>query len=179
MKIKDCERMKAMGYLERFARNQKRNERTEVLTARLSKPLYDDFKAYCDGLGLTISEAINLLVDHELKGKRSEYERIPKEPDVLAEPTTNDDEPNTNVVEANTDVVKTKTTKQAKGARFTVKPWTVEDELPCPICGTWVSSSNFSRHSKQHGTTTHSVFTNQDYLRIAEDMIEERTRAKV
>lgn len=39
-----------MTYLKQFARNNKKKEKTEVLTARLPKSLYADFKRYCDDL---------------------------------------------------------------------------------------------------------------------------------
>ena len=46
-----------MTYLEKFARNRRRREKTEVLTARIPESLYGDFKGYCDELNLSISEA--------------------------------------------------------------------------------------------------------------------------
>jgi len=56
-----------MGYLEQFAQNRRRKENTTVLTARLQESVYDDFKTYCDELGLyslSISEAVCLIVKH-------------------------------------------------------------------------------------------------------------------
>ncbi|MCO0598508.1 amidase family protein [Peribacillus butanolivorans] len=47
-----------MTYLEQFARNRRRREKTEVLTPRIPEGLYGDFKGYCDELGLSISEAV-------------------------------------------------------------------------------------------------------------------------
>jgi antitoxin component of RelBE/YafQ-DinJ toxin-antitoxin module/uncharacterized C2H2 Zn-finger protein len=57
-----------MGYLEQFARNRRGKEKTEVLTARLPESLYGDFKDHCEELGLSISEAVFLLVEREMKG---------------------------------------------------------------------------------------------------------------
>jgi antitoxin component of RelBE/YafQ-DinJ toxin-antitoxin module len=56
-----------MGYLKQFAKEPKKGKgETVVLTARLPESLYEDFKGYCDSLGLSISEAINLLVEQEM-----------------------------------------------------------------------------------------------------------------
>ena len=60
-----------MTYLEQFARNRRRREKTEVLTARIPEGLYGDFKGYCDELNLSISEAVCLLVEREKLAKRS------------------------------------------------------------------------------------------------------------
>ncbi|MDR4191063.1 hypothetical protein FO521_30670, partial [Bacillus pseudomycoides] len=54
------------GYLEKYARNKRRKEKSEVLKERLPHNLYEDFKTYCDDLGLPISEAVCLLVEREM-----------------------------------------------------------------------------------------------------------------
>lgn len=89
-----------MGYLEQFARNQRRKEQTEVLTARLPRSLYNDFKTRCDELGLSISEAVYLLVEREMKGLDS----VSDEPATTIEYKMNDDvvATNTNVIKKNT-----------------------------------------------------------------------------
>jgi hypothetical protein len=167
-----------MGYLERFAKNGRAKEKTEVLTARIPESLYKDFKDYCDDLGLSISQAVYLLVKREMTG----FEKENQDGESLLytnEYKLNDDvyktkhsvvEMNTNV---NTNVVKP--TTKATTSRFSTKQWQINGELPCPICGEWVSSSNFSRHAKQHGSNTYSIFTNETYLIKVNEMIQERT----
>ncbi|MCQ6281059.1 hypothetical protein [Bacillus sp. EB600] len=165
-----------MGYLEQFARNRRKKEETEVLTARLPKSLYSDFKDYCDQLGLSISEAVYLLVEREMSGspkentsklnisKPKENTTDDKTIDVVVEPST----------KATTQVFKEiAASKEATKSRFTAKSWEVDGKLPCPKCNQWVSASNFSRHAKQHGTTTQEIFTNERYKERIDRMIKE------
>src|SRR3954469_13914753 len=111
-----------MGYLEQFSRNRRRKKKTEVLTARLPKNLNSEFKLHCDELGLSISEAVYLLVEREMKG-------IERDSDELA--TTTEYKVNHEVVEGNTHVYKmnddivgvnTRKTK-SNTRRFTTKQW--------------------------------------------------------
>ena len=160
-----------MGYLEQFARNRRSKEKTEVLTARLPQSLYGDFKVYCDELGLSISEAVCLLVEHEIKGIESEVNtkndiNNDKEKHIVVVENTNT---NTNVVE-----VKQKTSGTNTSKRFTVKHWVVDGELPCPKCNQWVKQSNFARHAKHHGSNTVEFFTDEESLKIVNEMIKER-----
>lgn len=166
-----------MGYLEQFARKRRSKEKSEVLTARLPQSLYSEFKQYCDDLGLSISEAVCLLVEREIKGfdgvssELSTTKEYIKNDDVVAENT----EANTNVV--NEVVERKRNASKANTSRFTTKQWMVKGELPCPICNQWVSASNFSRHAKQHNSTTQEIFTNEENLKRVQEMIEERNRS--
>ncbi|MFJ8248019.1 hypothetical protein [Peribacillus asahii] len=54
-----------------------RKRRRYLLTARLPESLYEGFKAYCNELGLSsISEAVCLLVEHELTAENAVSEEI-------------------------------------------------------------------------------------------------------
>ena len=170
-----------MGYLERFARGPRGKERTEVLTARLPASLYRNFKAYCDELGLSISEAVYLLVDREMKG----IESVEREISTTIEHGLNDDvvvmntklvEGEVNVVKKNTKVLNGNTVrKQINTSRFTTTDWQVDGELPCPVCGEWKNASNFSRHvTKQHNMTTEQALTNEEYKEKVNAMVEKR-----
>ncbi|WP_260288726.1 hypothetical protein [Peribacillus aracenensis] len=151
-------------YLEQFARNRRRKEKTEVLTARLPESLYSDFKGYCAELGLSISEAICLLVEREMTGKGSESEELA----ISDEYKMNDD-----VVEVNTEIVKKETKRSASNTnRFITTQWQVDGQLPCPYCGRWLVSTNFSRHAKLHSTTTQEIFTNEKYREKINSMIK-------
>ncbi|MCM2534455.1 hypothetical protein NDK43_21595 [Neobacillus pocheonensis] len=141
--------------------------------------LYRDLKDYCDDLWLSISEAVYLLVKREMTG----FEKETQDDESILytnEYKSNDDEYNKNhsVVEMTINVVKP-TTKRivATTERLTTKQWQINGELPCPKCGEWVSSSNFSRHAKQHGSNTHSIFTNETDLIKVNEMIKERTNS--
>ena len=163
-----------MGYLERFARGHRGKERTEVLTARLPASLYKSFKNYCDDLGLSISEAVYLLIDREMKGIESANSEI----STTIEYKKDDDvvDTNTKVVDEERIVVKKNTIrKRLNTSRFTTTQWRVDGELPCPICKEWRNASNFSRHVKeQHNMTTEQIFTNEEFKEKVNTMVEER-----
>lgn len=166
-----------MGYLEQFARNRRSKEKTEVLTARLPAALYSEFKTYCDELGLSISEAVCLLVEHELKVQKSAANTESNINDY--ENKQYEYEKNNGVFATNTNVntkaiEKTQAGSSANAKRFTVKQFVFNNELPCPVCNQWVNNSNFARHAKQHGSSTQAIFTNEKYLKQVNEMIEER-----
>ncbi|KAA0756027.1 hypothetical protein DN401_12630 [Bacillus sp. BF2-3] len=162
-----------MGYLEQFARNKRRKEKSEVLTARLPHSLYEDFKTYCDELGLSISEAVCLLVEREMTGSDNAFDEIATTKEYIKNTNSSDDEVKTNT-KSTTNVVK-KNTKEnnSNTKRFTVKQWVVNDKLPCPICGEWKTAGNFLRHAKTHGMTTEQIFTNEGYREKIELMVAE------
>lgn len=170
--IKQCvlECVFVVGYLEQFARNRRGKEKTEVLTARLPQSLYSDFKVHCDELGLSISEAVYLLVEHEMNGLESAYSEVATTAEKPNEYKKNDD-----VVVANTNVVKKVTKRSTSNTkRFTTKQWQVDDRLPCPICDKWELAKNYSRHAKSHEMTTKDIFTKEEYKDKINVMIEER-----
>ncbi|WMX58488.1 hypothetical protein [Peribacillus sp. R9-11] len=142
-----------MTYLEQFARNRRRREKTEVLTARIPESLYGDFKGYCDELNLSISEAVCLLI-----------ERLA----ITDEYKMNDD-----VVDTNTKVVnKVPKRSNSNTSRFVTTQWQVDAQLPCPYCGQWLAATNFSRHAKRHITTTQDIFTNEKFRDKIKEMIQ-------
>lgn len=164
-----------MGYLEQFSRNRRRKEKTEVLTARLPKSLYSEFKLHCDELGLSISEAVYLLVEREMKG----IESVSDELATSTEYKVNHEavEANTHVDKMNDDVVAVNTRKtKSNPKRFTTKQWKINGQLPCPVCGEWKASENFSRHAKMHGMTTEQIFKSEEYEDQIKAMIEEKKR---
>jgi antitoxin component of RelBE/YafQ-DinJ toxin-antitoxin module len=168
-----------LGYLEQFARNRRSREKSEVLTARLPKSLYSEFKTYCDELGLSISEAVCLLVEREMAGTIGAANEVAttkeyiKKDDVVEANT----ETNTKVVEKRKDVVKQNTRRiNSDTKRFTTKQWKIDDRLPCPICGKWEIAKNYSRHAKTHEMTTQEIFTSEEYKDKINAMVEEKTR---
>ncbi|WP_242303325.1 hypothetical protein [Bacillus cereus group sp. BfR-BA-01495] len=162
-----------MGYLEKYARNKRRKEKSEVLTARLPHSLYEGFKTYCDDLGLSISEAVCLLVEREMTGENNAFNEVATTKEVINNTDSSDDEVKVNT-KTTTNVVQKNTKKNnSNTTRFTVKQWEVNDKLPCPICGEWKASGNFSRHAKTHGITTEQIFTDERHREKAEEMIAE------
>ena len=209
--------------LRQYAKKAQKEE-TTVITARLPQGRYERFKSYCDDLGLSINEAVNLLIEIELKseakGENSADIQETQEDknqvtidDVInyssddeknmnnkvnnevnknvSRETNNDDsaEMNTKVIQpkiinsAKSELAVTaekKSTKMAKSdsaennnnnKRFTVKPFVVDNQLPCPICYNWYDKSNFARHVKsQHNKNTEQFFT--EHKDKALEMIE-------
>jgi antitoxin component of RelBE/YafQ-DinJ toxin-antitoxin module len=45
------------------------NKTNTTVTARIPAQTYSKFKAFCDSLGLSINEALNLLIENELKNE--------------------------------------------------------------------------------------------------------------
>lgn len=172
-----------VGYLEQFARNKRSKEKSEVLTARLPHSLYNDFKTYCDELGLSISEAVCLLVEREVSSVKPLENTAMNEISTTLERNVNTSSNTDNsevVVKPNTKVntvKKTSTTKPTtnESKRFTTNPWKVNDKLPCPICEKWYAATNFSRHAKDHGTTTEQLLTDEQYKDKVNSMVAEQT----
>lgn len=181
-----------MGYLHQFARNRRSKEKTTVLTARLPESLYNEFQSYCDELGLSISEAVNLLVDREISGNNGRNESVApsKKAEVKTkkdEKNTSEDGLNTTVFKVNTDDdidesnrIKTTAKKtQATSNRFTTNQWKIDGTLPCPICNEWRDARNFSRHVKSHDyKSTEALLTNEGHQEKLQRMIAEKQRGK-
>lgn len=173
-----------MSYLKQFARNKRGKEPTKVLTARLPVSLYDAFQEHCDQLGLTLSEAIYLLVEKEVEAVQVETRSLPETAETNKDEkmmNTSEYKENKVSAETNTSTVKTKpkrsqtnTNKAGENTkRFVVKPFVVDGDLPCPICDRWYSQANFARHSKEkHDVKTEELY-NQNMDKVQE-MIQTR-----
>jgi antitoxin component of RelBE/YafQ-DinJ toxin-antitoxin module len=158
-----------MSYLKQFARNKRTKGKTEILTARLPADLYKNFKSYCDELGLSISEAVNLLIDKEISGLNTK--RIQKE----SFENTREEVASTSEVIPYAELKPLESkpnTKRVQTGRFITNEWNVDGDLPCPICETWFSKSNFSRHAKGHEMSTEEIFTT--HKEKADRMVKER-----
>jgi antitoxin component of RelBE/YafQ-DinJ toxin-antitoxin module len=67
-----------MSKLKSFV-NKKKNKEMKTITARIELDKYTDFKRFCDSLGLSINEAINILIDSELKPEEKSYSKPEEE----------------------------------------------------------------------------------------------------
>jgi antitoxin component of RelBE/YafQ-DinJ toxin-antitoxin module len=181
-----------MSLMKQYARNKRNKENTIVLTARLPESLYNKFQSYCEEYGFSLSEAVNLLIDNEVSSIETDIEPNTKDVKMNDVETkvntveynenTNKDELNTITVEmntvenkevkANTNKSQTTTPKRTTNTkRFTVQPFVVEGELPCPVCDKWINHSNFARHAKkQHEMSTEEFFN--EYKDQINTMIE-------
>lgn len=134
-----------MAYLDKFARNKKEKEPTQMLTARLPQSVYAGFKDHCESRGLTVSEGIYLLVTKELD-------------DVSSNVNTKEQQPDSNEEEKQHTGVIRKITRDS--AMFTEvlnmrdqdiqrKSFEVDGVIPCPLCEKWIAASNFTKHAKR------------------------------
>lgn len=157
-----------MDILKNYARTTNK-EPTEVTSVRIPKNMYKEFKHHCERYGLSITEAINILIRNELGGNLKEvnYEDAPKKiqeqlPQESSSPS----------VKLPTQPARSQPRKQT--GRFVTTEYQVDGELPCPICGEWKSSTNFARHVKtNHKKTTQEIFTENHEKAIS--MVKART----
>lgn len=167
-----------MGYLKKMSKKSEKESRNQPIATRLTESEHTAFVKLCEETGYSVAEALRLLVQQEIKGedddmftkriqsfaerKQIETESKPIESIRTQLPSK------TNTVVDNRKRIATAT------GRFTTNEWKVNDELPCTICDSWVSASNFSRHLKKtHGNVTTQEFFTKHVVR-ANEMVKER-----
>lgn len=158
-----------MNILKNYARTTNK-EPTEVTSVRIPKSMYKKFKHHCERYGLSITESINILIRNELGGSLKEvnYEDEPKK--IQKQLPLESSSPS---VKLPTPPTRSQPRKQ-NGSRFLTTEYQVNGDLPCPICGEWKSSTNFSRHVKvTHNKTTQEIFTENHEKAIS--MVKART----
>lgn len=154
-----------MSILRRHARPN-----PQTLTRRYNTRLSEDhavqFEKLCRECNFTPSEAIRLLIVEELKRVRDEGEMMSREM------RTYGDEEATESIQKKAYVSRPK--RISTVGRFNTKPWQVDGYTACPVCQTWYSSKNFSRHAKEHGMTTQEIFQDEERRKIADEMVLEK-----
>jgi antitoxin component of RelBE/YafQ-DinJ toxin-antitoxin module len=174
-----------MSYLKQFSRNKRNKGKTEMLTARVPEKAYNEFKNHCEELGLSISEAVNLLINKELLSIEEELEEeeiqnntneIDNDHKLITFAINSNHHNSGNDKKSNIKKNIEESKVQSSSGRFTTTRWKVQEELPCPLCDMWVSSANFARHAKSHGTTTKEIFTT--HSEKADGMVKERIEEK-
>ncbi|MGG1483531.1 ribbon-helix-helix domain-containing protein [Peribacillus castrilensis] len=167
-----------MGILTKLSKKKGKEPRNQPISSRLTESEYKAFEELCIETGYSMSEALRLLVQQEIKGNDEDTftERIQnysesKQVDAESKPT----EPIRTPIpyKPSTNVVNRKRVATTTG-RWTANEWKVNDELPCTICDSWVSASNFSRHLKKlhDNVSTQEFFTK--YADRANEMVKER-----
>lgn len=171
-----------MSLLEANKRSEKTNK-TVVATSRITEKEYKDFKELCDRTGFSVSEAIRVLIQGELNPetpkraeKPAQRKPAPVVAPVVAVENTEEASPEYSTPAPKSFNPKSRPIRSNFG-RFTTEKWKVENFLPCPICNTWVSSSNFSRHVKtnHNNMTSEELFT--QYEAEADQMVADRNAA--
>lgn len=150
-----------MSYLEKFARNKRGNEQTRVLTARLPISIYDEFQQHCSQLGLSLSEGIGLLVQNELESSGYAPNSDFEQPNEEENTNTSEDEYKAPTLKkmTNTNGGRRYTSKTPMAPRGIAKKFEYNGQIPCPVCNSWISKQNGSRHFKGHDMTTEQVYS--------------------
>jgi antitoxin component of RelBE/YafQ-DinJ toxin-antitoxin module len=161
-----------MGYLQKVSKKKENEPKTQPVSTRLTENEFKMFYKLCEDTGYSISEALRVLVKKEINEEEDVLfsSRIQKNTDRIQMSTTVYN-PSTNVNIPSTTVYKKPIRTGA--ARFTTGEWNVDNFLPCPLCNTWVSAANFSRHAKGHEMTSQEIF--EKYKEKADKMVQERS----
>ncbi|PGL88557.1 hypothetical protein CN926_00705 [Bacillus thuringiensis] len=139
-----------MSILKRYAKDTTK-EPTEVLTTRVPRSIYNQFKRHCEQYGLSLAEATAILIKTEL----GDSYKAPSHEDV-----SKLIQKESSIQTSSLQTVSPKKQPRSNTGRFVTTEYQVDGELPCPICGEWKSSTNFARHVKtSHKKTTQEVFT--------------------
>lgn len=167
-----------MSYLKKY-RRESMQTLTRQYATKLPEDLADQFEEWCRELNITPSEALRYLVYEEIQRLKAERERLSYQTetkDTNSYLRMTDDTFSYLAVSSVTDQkprASEQKPKSSGGKRFETTRWQIGGKTACPICQTWQSSGNFSRHAKQHGMTTQEIFTNPEYIAIADQMVQE------
>jgi antitoxin component of RelBE/YafQ-DinJ toxin-antitoxin module len=170
--------------LQAFAKKRKKEE-TTVITARIPNSKYNAFKKYCDDLGLSINEAINILINDELKEASKVNNEIIQDviddvnqvtiDDVINSESEVSATVNNEVMADDEKEVNTKVNTKVNASRFTYDSFEIDKQIPCPICNEWFDKSNFARHTKnKHKQSPQQILLNDEYKEQLNNMIESR-----
>ena len=159
-----------MSILSRYAKGKKESYTFPVMS-RLSEETGAAFRAYCEKYNLSISEAVRLLIENEIKAhSMNELHREAAAADPIGKARMETEKMERiiplDMAAGTAPAAQPAAKKASKGSddREVVKPYCVKNEkgssvAPCPICGTWSSETNFSpRHTKKHGFPSTAVF---------------------
>jgi hypothetical protein len=186
--------------LEKYAKYGALSRKTEQIGTKIEKRYHDDFVKECEKLGLKKGEALRYLVIEFLQSvsrKQKGNENIEKDSrnvsietnliSIDTEINQNDSQLISNDKKSkpkkNTFIQEVRAEEKNKGNQMggknlgksrSVKPWTVENQLPCPICDNWSSKSNFKRaHAAVHGYKDSYELLFQ-HLEKADQMMQKR-----
>lgn len=180
-----------MGTLRRLSKKKDTDPRIKPITTRVTEKEYAAFERLCNDTGFSISEAIRVLIQQEIrpeedkvnteeyrantfvsnagegrqhkedKPKQSEYKTLHKE--VKPQPMS--------VGEVTDRVIAATTAKQKRAStgKFTIKHWQKAGHVPCPICEDWKTATNISRHAK----TAHAIQSTKELYEGREQITTE------
>ncbi len=157
-----------MTVLRKYAKPKKEyTTEKRTLSVRIPADLYDRWQAACEDNGFSMSEGIRLLLELDLKANEetaATYDtRLPGGNLLLTDSS-----------DGSEGYESKRTSPNNNGRAGSVKPYMVNNQLPCPVCGTWSSKVNFARdHTKKHGFKNAYEFIQANKEKVRE-MIKER-----
>lgn len=166
-----------MSRLEEYAKRHKKEETISAAT-RLPQRTYKAFKKHCEGLGLTISQGLAVLVNEELKSVNNYVNKSIDETKTKIETEQKTNlQTNVNILRAAPAAQRPKRASSSNGERFNTKEFQIGNMIACPLCRKWTSNKNKSRHFRDDhtpSTNTFDVYTNKELAEIARQMVAER-----
>lgn len=169
-----------MGHLKKLSRKREQEPKTQPVSTRLTDHEFQEFSRLCEETGYSISEALRILVQQEIKTDDDQMYTKSMQINTYSKQINTESKPentysiSTSTIESRPSTKVNRTIRTATAHRFTTTDWNVDGYLPCPVCGGWVSSSNFSRHANGHDMTTQEIFTK--HKAKADEMVKQRIR---
>lgn len=130
------------------------SKKGKLIGAKVTQEEYDLFNLRCEELGLSVSDALRIFVQSEIKNVEQNVKQNSEQ----------------NVKQEDKQEVKQedkqKVKPSVKQGRFNLKEYSKGGKTPCPSCNTWVTTGNYSRHCKTHDTTSEQlIMSNLDKVR--------------
>lgn len=138
-----------MGFLEEHVKkNKKKVIETEHIAVRVEKAVADEFREHVGSLGLTVSDALRILIEKEMQDVRG-VKGAPA-PESLAAAPDEYKAVNKGFKPYSTDP--TVNPKHGEIEAYVRRGRKGNKVLPCPKCGTWSSYHHFAeRHAQKCG----------------------------
>lgn len=184
------------NYLRHVSRERTvKKKKDKVRSIKLPSDIDAEFEAHCKHYDISYNEAVLRLILHELGKEDLSAKQVSVTKEIPSNTASNTGVipeeyfSNTKEYQSITPVTppvtpritsvtpkkhhgNTMGTRRRQSSRFTVKPYEVDGSVPCPICQTWQSYKNFSRHCKD----MHGGKTSQDVIESNRDVVEAMVR---
>jgi len=142
-----------MSVLDQYAKQISGERRTKTAGTKLEASLYNKFVKHCNERGLNTSEALRFLVIELLKeptGTKVNQIKEDRKPEI-------------------TQVSKEKTTGH-------LQPFTVNGQVPCPLCDKWMNKKSYPRHCRDIHNITSGYELIQSHLEKVNQMVAQQRK---
>jgi hypothetical protein len=149
-----------MSILDQYAKQPMTERRTKTAGTKLEPTLYNKFVEHCEKRGLNTSEALRFLIIELLK--ESSETKVTQKQESKKQRLTKVSKEKPHETES----------KQKKTTGH-LQSFTINDQLPCPICDKWILKKNYPRHCRQSHQTT-NIELIQSHLEKVNQMVEQQ-----